>query len=314
MTLRVAVQMDPLDKINPAVDSTVAIALEAQKRGHTLWHYSPDELRFDQGVLKARAHGFAIKDSQPRDCSLGQSEDLTLSEVDVVWIRQDPPFDMAYFTNAYLLEHLPSSTLVVNNPEGIRNSPEKLLPLRFPELIPPTLITNDRDEIAGFLKSHKDIVVKPIYEFGGRSIFRLSEGDSNFDSIVEFLGRVHRLPIIAQPFLVQVYEGDKRILLVDGKAVGGFNRIPKKGDFRSNMIIGGTPVAASLNARDIEICEALGPVLKELGLLFVGIDVIGDYLTEINVTSPTGINVLNKFNSICVESLVWDAIEEKVTQ
>ena len=313
MTLSVAFQMDPMDQIHPETDSSLALALEAQRRGHQNWYYMPKDLAFDLAFVKATARSLTVKDSAERHCVLGKPEMINLADMDVVWIRQNPPFDMAYYTNTCLLELQLNSTKVINNPAAIRNCPEKLLPLRFPQLIPPTMITDNYQDLEVFWYTHKAIILKPLYDFGGNNVFLIREDSQNFNSVISILQQTYRLPFITQRFIPDVLtKGDKRIIIVDGKPVGAFARMPKAHEFRSNMLVGGTPVASTLSKRDLEICETIGPTLKEQGLLFVGIDVIGDYLTEINVTSPTGINALNKLDDTCIEAKLWDAIEEKI--
>ncbi len=315
MRLSVAFQMDSMDRVYPETDSSLALALEAQKRGCQNWYYTPKDLVFDNGELRVEARTFIIEDSPRRKCTFAEPQTVSLSEMDILWVRQNPPFNMAYYTNTYLLEHLGNSPFVINNPRAVRNCPEKLMPLGFPKLIPQTIIAENVQEIEDFWRIHKNIILKPIYDYGGNNVFLVREDSLNFNSVVNILEQTYQLPVIAQEFIPAVMsKGDKRILLVDGEPVGCFARMPKPNEVRSNMLVGGTPVASILNKRDLEICMAIGPTLKEQGLLFAGIDVIGDYLTEINVTSPTGINVLNKLDGICVESDIWNAVEKQRTQ
>ncbi len=312
MSLRVAFQMDPLEKLSLAADSTLALAIEAQKRGHQLWHYIPQDLFIEDTTVKAVAAELQVAEEPDVSAQSGEREVLSLADMDLVLIRQDPPLDMAYLSTTYLLELLPNSTLVLNDPAGIRNAPEKLLPLQFQDLIPPTLIAKNKDQIQRFLETHKDIVLKPLYEFGGRAVVRLQEGDANIRALIDFFDNLYDTPIIAQKFIPEVFQGDKRLILVDGELVGGFTRVPQAGDIRSNMAVGGKPQQCEITERDHYACSALRPVLKQLGLFFVGVDMVGEYLTEVNVTSPTGIRALNQLEGTCAESTIWDAIEAKI--
>ncbi|WP_142849062.1 glutathione synthase [Telmatospirillum sp. J64-1] len=313
MSLAVAIQMDPIESIDINADSTFALALEAQKRGHGLFHYLPQSLSFRNGRVMARARALSVRREKGNHATLGAPEMLDLATMDVVLMRQDPPFDMAYITATHLLEHVHPQTLVVNDPVQVRNAPEKLLVTHFPTLMPPTLITSDRQEILDFRAEHKDIIVKPLFGNGGAGVFHIKPEDDNLNSLLELFTQLYREPIIVQRYLPEVRQGDKRIILVDGKVAGAVNRVPAQGESRSNMHVGGRPEKTALTPREEEICEAIGPTLSERGLLFVGIDVIGDYLTEINVTSPTGIQEIDRFNGSNIAGLVWDAIEEKVT-
>ncbi len=311
MPLSVAFQMDPIASVDIDADSTFVLALEAQKRGHTLFHYHPRDLSFREGKLFALVQPLTVRRQHGDHFTLGEAHIIDLSEMDVVLMRQDPPFDMAYITASHLLDHIHPKTLVVNDPTSVRNAPEKLFVTHFPELMPPTLITHNRQEIEAFRQEHKDIIVKPLYGNGGAGVFHLTPEDENLSSLLEMFEAASREPLIIQRYLPDVRQGDKRIILVDGEAVGAINRIPAAGEARANMHVGGKAVKDQLTARDREICETIGPVLKEQGLIFVGIDVIGSYLTEINVTSPTGLQEIGRFDDVSLESLIWDAIEQK---
>jgi glutathione synthase len=311
MALAVAIQMDPIESINIDADSTFALALEAQARGHALYHYLPRELAFDRGAVRATARPLKVRREKGNHFAFGAAERLDLAKVDVVLMRQDPPFDMAYITATHVLEHIMDETLVVNDPVSVRNAPEKLVVTHFPELMPPTLITSDTDEIKAFRREYADIIVKPLYGNGGAGVFHIKPDDENLNSLLELFSQRSREPVIVQRYVPEVRQGDKRIILVDGVAAGAVNRVPAAGEARSNMHVGGKPVKSTLTAREREICEAIGPALREQGLVFVGIDVIGDYLTEINVTSPTGIQEINRFDGSKIESAIWDAIEAR---
>ena len=314
MSLAVAFQMDPLDRINIDADSTFMLALEAQARGHGLFHYLPSDLAFRDGRLYAKARPLEVRRERGNHCTLGAAETLDLSGVDVVLMRQDPPFDMAYITATHLLEHIHPSTLVVNDPVHVRNAPEKLFVTHFDGLLPPTLITSDRAEINAFRDEHKDIIIKPLFGNGGADVFHITPDDENMSALLEMFTQKYREPIIVQRYLPEVRAGDKRIILVDGEPAGGVARIPAEGDARANFHAGGAARKTTLTPREREICEAIGPALEERGLIFVGIDVIGDYLTEINVTSPTGIQEINRLDGIHIERLLWDAIEARFAQ
>ncbi len=312
MSLSVAVQMDHIARINIRGDSTFALMLEAQRRGHRLAHYTPDRLSLNDGRVEARLETVLVRDVPGDHFTLGETERTDLSSFDVVLLRQDPPFDMGYITTTHLLERIHPKTLVVNDPAEVRNAPEKIFVTEYPQLMPPTLISRDAEEIRDFRRQHGDIIVKPLYGNGGAGVFRLSEGDQNLASLLEIFAAAYRgEPYVVQRYLPAVRAGDKRIILVDGVAVGAINRVPADGESRSNMHVGGRPEPIELTRRDREICEAIGPELKRRGFLFVGIDVIGDYLTEINVTSPTGIREVKRFGGADIASLVWDAIEAK---
>jgi glutathione synthase len=312
MSLAVAIQMDPIETINIDADSTFALALEAQRRGHTLHHYLPRQLTLTDGRLTARARPLEVRRERGRHFTLGAPETLALAQMDVILMRQDPPFDMAYITATHLLEHVRDEVLVINDPVSVRNAPEKLFATHFPGLMPPTLITSDRDAIMEFRREHGEIILKPLFGNGGAGVFRLGPADENLNALLELFTQIYREPIIVQRYLPEIRQGDKRIILVDGEAVGGVLRVPPAGEARANLHVGGTAVKTVLTAREHEICAAIGPTLKEQGLVFVGIDVIGDYLTEINVTSPTGIQEINRLDGVALETKVWDAIDDRL--
>ncbi|WP_335947547.1 glutathione synthase [Salipiger bermudensis] len=309
--MKIAFQMDPIGPIDINADSTFRLAEEAQARGHELYYYLPDHLSFQEGRIMARARTLKVKRVQGDHAELGPLQLIDLSEVDVVWLRQDPPFDMHYITTTHLLERLVADTLVVNDPFWVRNSPEKLLVLNFPELTPPTTVARDLETIREFKAKHGDIILKPLYGNGGAGVFRLDENDRNLSSLYELFTGFSREPLIVQKYLPAVTKGDKRVILVDGEPVGAINRVPAANEVRSNMHVGGRPEKVELTERDREICAAIGPVLREKGQVFVGIDVIGDWLTEINVTSPTGIQELERFDGVNVAGKIWQAIEAK---
>lgn len=311
MALTVAIQMDPIDAIDINGDTTFRLAEEAQARGHSLFYYTPDALVFDEGRLLATGSDLTVRRVEGDHFSIGKQRVVDLSDMDVVWLRQDPPFDMSYITTTHLLERIHPETLVVNDPKWVRNYPEKLLVLDFPDLTPPTMIARDLASLKAFKARHKDIIVKPLYGNGGAGVFRLDAADRNLNSLWELFASVSREPLIAQKFLPAVEKGDKRVLLVDGQPVGAINRVPAKGETRSNMHVGGRPEKVELDERDREICTAIGPLLKEKGQILVGIDVIGGWLTEINVTSPTGIQELERFDGVNTAALVWEAIEAR---
>jgi glutathione synthase len=311
MPLTVAIQMDPIEKIDIGGDSTFALTLEAQARGHTLLYYGPRALTFRDGKVTAKAQPLSVRNTKGDHFTVGTVETLDLSKVDVVLMRQDPPFDMSYITATHVLERIHPKTLVVNDPAHVRNAPEKLFVTEFKELMPPTLITSDLAEIRDFRAEHKDIILKPLYGNGGAGVFRVKPDDENLGSLLEMFTLFYREPIIVQRYLPEVRKGDKRIILVDGKFAGAINRVPAEGEARSNMHVGGRPEKAELTAREKHICETIGPELRRRGLIFTGIDVIGDYLTEINVTSPTGIWEVKRFGGPDVAALVWDAIEAR---
>jgi len=314
MTLNVAVQMDSISGISIAGDSTFALMLEAERRGHTLYHYTPDRLAMRDGRVEARVEPVQVRDVKGDHFSLGAPEIADLAGMDVVLLRQDPPFDMAYITTTHLLERIHPATLVVNDPAEVRNAPEKLFVTMFPELMPPTLITRDAEAIRSFRKEHGDIIIKPLYGNGGAGVFRISEGDQNLAALLEIFATAFREPHVIQRYLPAVRKGDKRIILIDGEAVGAINRVPAEGESRSNMHVGGRPEATSLTDRERFICATISPELKRRGFVFVGIDVIGDYLTEINVTSPTGIREVSRFGGADIAALFWDAVQAKVAR
>ena len=310
--LKVAVQMDHVATINPLGDSTFALMLEAQARGHVVLHYTPDTLALSGNTVSALAAPIEVFDKPKGEhFRLGEAKRVDLSTQDVIHMRQDPPFDMNYITLTHLLERLHPRTLVVNPPAAVRNAPEKILVTEFPQLMPPTLVTRDRQMIHAFRKEHGNIIVKPLYGNGGAGVFFLQEGDHNLASLLELFESNYREPFMIQRYLPDVRKGDKRIIIVDGEPVAGLNRIPAEGEARSNMHVGGRPEFIELTARDREICETIAPALKERGMIFVGIDVIGDYLTEINVTSPTGIREIKRFDGPDIAVLIWDAIEKR---
>ena len=311
MALKVAVQMDHISTVNIAGDTTFALSLEAQKRGHELYHYTPDRLSMRDGVVSARLEKMEVRDIKGDHYTLGEPVRRDLSEMDVVLLRQDPPFDMNYITTTHLLERIHPKTLVVNDPAWVRNSPEKIFVTEFPDLMPETLITKDPQEVMDFRREFGDIILKPLYGNGGAGVFHLADGDRNLTSLLEMFGQLFKEPFIAQRYLKDVRAGDKRIILIDGQPVGAINRVPSETDARSNMHVGGRAEQSKLTPREREICERIGPSLKERGFILVGIDVIGDYMTEINVTSPTGIREIQRFDGTNIAALFWDAVEAK---
>ena len=313
MTVKVAFQMDPMESIDIAGDSSFALALEAQERGYKLFHYEPKDLSLSQLKPVAKLRSMTVQNITGNHFSPGERRVADLkTDIDVILMRQDPPFDMSYITATHILEHVHPHTLVINNPTNVRNTPEKLFVTHFENVMPPTLITSDEEEIFGFRKEFKDIIVKPLFGNGGAGVFHIKPDDENLSSLIELHKTFYREPLMIQEYVPAVRQGDKRIILIDGKPVGAVNRVPAKGEARSNMHVGGKPMKCELTGRDREICEIIGPSLKEKGLLFVGIDVIGNYLTEINVTSPTGIQELSRFEDTNIASLIWDAIEKKL--
>jgi glutathione synthase len=314
MPLTVAIQMDPIERIDIAGDSTFALALEAQARGHSLLYYGPRDLTFLNGDVTARASALTVRAKKGDHFTLGAPSVRDLANVDVVLMRQDPPFDMAYITATHILERLQPKVLVVNDPAAVRNAPEKLFVTLFKDLMPPTLITSDRQAIREFRAEHKDIIVKPLYGNGGAGVFRVKSDDENLGALLEMFTQFYREPAIVQRYVPEVRKGDKRIILVDGEFAGAINRVPAAGEARSNMHVGGRPEATALSSREKEICAALAPELKARGLIFTGIDVIGDYLTEINVTSPTGIWEVKRFGGPDIAVLLWDAIEARLAK
>ncbi len=313
MSLAVAIQMDPIENIDINGDSSFVLGLEAQARGHGLYHYGPQDMSFSQGRIIANARPIKLRREPGNHYTAGGVERIDLVTMDVVLMRQDPPFDMSYITATHLLEHIHPKTLVVNDPVSVRNAPEKLFVTHFDGIMPPTLISSNLEEIKEFRSEFKDIIIKPLYGNGGAGVFHIKPEDENLTALCEMFTQFYREPMIVQKYLPEVREGDKRIILVDGEPVGAINRVPQKGEVRSNMHVGGQAVKSSLTAREEEICKAIGPALKEQGLIFVGIDVIGDYLTEINVTSPTGLQEINRFDGVKLEAGIWDCLEEKVS-
>ncbi|MQP64157.1 glutathione synthase [Niveispirillum sp. SYP-B3756] len=311
MTLKVAIQMDPIQSINIDTDSTFMMALEAQRRGHALWHYHPRDLALRGNKLFARVAPVQVRRQKGDHFTLGASEIIELSTMDLVLMRQDPPFDMAYITATHLLEHIHPKTLVVNDPAAVRNAPEKLFVTHFPDLMPPTVITSSKEEVLAARAEWKDIIVKPLFGNGGAGVFHLKPEDENLGALLETFTQLYREPVIVQKYLPEIRQGDKRIILIDGKPAGAVSRIPQEGEARANFHAGGSAGKTELTKREQEICEAIGPTLRAQGLIFVGIDVIGDYLTEINVTSPTGIQEINHLNGSALESVLWDAMEAR---
>ena len=309
--MKIAFQMDPIETVNINADSTFRIAEEAQARGHELFFYTPDHLAFQEGKVTARGQNFTVQRVQGQHADLSEMQEVDLADFDVIWLRQDPPFDMHYITTTHLLDLIHPDTLVVNDPFWVRNYPEKLLVLRFPDLTPPTTVARDLETIKAFKEKHSDVILKPLYGNGGAGVFRLDQNDRNLASLHEVFTGFSREPLIVQKFLPDVSNGDKRVILVDGEPIGAINRVPAKGETRSNMHVGGRPEKVGLTERDRRICAAIGPLLREKGQIFVGIDVIGDYLTEINVTSPTGIQELERFDGINAAEKIWQAIEAR---
>ncbi len=312
MSLAVAIQMDAMNAIDIAGDSTFALALEGQARGHALYHYLPSDLSLQQGSVFARARSLQVRPDANDYFELGTAQLLDLAAMDVVLMRQDPPFDMAYITATHLLEHIHPKTLVVNDPAHVRNAPEKLFVTHFENVMPPTLITRDTALVHAFRVEHSDIVVKPLFGNGGAGVFHVTPGDENLNALLEMFLGLYREPIIVQQYLPEVRQGDKRIILIDGVAAGAVSRVPAEGEARANLHVGAQAVKTELTTRENEICSAIGPALRERGLIFVGIDVIGDFLTEINVTSPTGIVEINRLDDARLDGLVWNAIEARV--
>jgi glutathione synthase len=311
MRLNVAVQMDPIERINIRGDSTFALLLEAQARAHAISYYTPDQLAMRDGKVSTTVRPLVVRDQAGDHFTLGEPRHAELSSFDVVLLRQDPPFDLAYITSTHMLERIQPKTLVINDPAHVRNAPEKVFVTEFPDLMPPTLVTRDIEAIKTFRGKHGDIVMKPLYGKGGEAVVRLARDDLNFGSLCDLFASMFREPWVTQKFLPAVKDGDKRIILVDGEFAGAVNRVPAPDDLRSNMVRGGVPKATDLTEREREICARLGPALRERGLLFVGIDVIDGFLTEINVTSPTGIRAIKNLGGPDVAALIWDKIEEK---
>ncbi|MFC5385845.1 glutathione synthase [Aquamicrobium segne] len=311
MSLKIAVQMDHISTVSIAGDTSFALSLEAQRRGHRLYHYTPDRLSMLDGKVFARLEDMTVRDEKGNHYDLGEEVRTDLSEMDVILLRQDPPFDMNYITTTHMLERIHPKTLVVNDPAWVRNSPEKIFVMEFAGLMPETLITRDPQEVAAFRRAHGDVIIKPLYGNGGAGIFHLRDDDQNLSSLLEMFLQMFREPFIVQRYLKDVRKGDKRIILIDGKPVGAINRVPAENESRSNMHVGGRAEKTELTAREHEICEAIGPSLRERGFILVGIDVIGDYMTEINVTSPTGIREVQRFGGADIAALFWDSVEAK---
>jgi glutathione synthase len=309
--MKIAFQMDPIGPININADTTFRLMEEAQARGHDLFYYTPDRLAYQEGRITARGWPVTVQRVQGDHYHLGDETEVDLSDFDVVWLRQDPPFDMFYITTTHLLDRIHPKTLVVNDPFWVRNSPEKLLVLNFPDLTPPTTVARDLATIRAFKERHGDVILKPLYGNGGAGVFRLTADDRNLSSLHELFTGFSREPLIVQKYLPAVSKGDKRVILVDGEAVGAINRVPAEGETRSNMHVGGRPEKVNMTPRDLEICARIGPVLREKGQVFVGIDVIGDWLTEINVTSPTGVQELERFDGVNIAAKIWENIEAK---
>lgn len=311
MTLKVAIQMDPIESINIDTDSSFMMLLEAQRRGHAVWHYHPRDLALRGNRLFAKVRPLQVRREKGNHYSMGPAEIIDLSTMDLVLMRQDPPFDMAYITATHMLEHIHPKTLVVNDPSAVRNAPEKLFVTHFPDLMPPTIITSSKDEVMAARAEWRDIIVKPLFGNGGSGVFHVKPDDENLGALLETFTQLYREPIIVQRYLPEIRKGDKRIILIDGKPAGAVSRIPQEGEARANFHAGGSAGKTELTAREQEICEAIGPTLRQQGLLFVGIDVIGDYLTEINVTSPTGIQEINRLNGSSMEVTLWDVMEAR---
>ena len=312
MSGQVAIQMDHVSTIGIDGDSSFVMGLEAQRRGYKLWHYEPQDLSYSKGRVVAAAQEMELRRELGNHFTLGEKTVIDLADIDVVLMRQDPPFDMSYISATHLLDLVHPKTLVVNNPSEVRNAPEKLFMLKYPDLLAPTMISRDAQAIRDFREEQKDIIVKPLFGNGGAGVFHIAPGDENLNSLLEMFAGINREPLMIQKYLHAVRAGDKRIILIDGVPVGGTNRVPQVGEARSNMHVGGQAEKTQLTEREHEICEAIGPNLKNRGLIFVGIDVIGGFLTEINVTSPTGLQEVNAFDDVCLESDLWDAIETRL--
>ena len=312
MSLYVALQMDPIADVSITGDSTFRLGLEAEARGHRLFQYTVDELRYDEGRVIARGRPITLRREHGDHVTFGEWAEVDLNEFDVIWLRQDPPFDMAYVTSTHLLDRVHPQTLVVNDPFWVRNCPEKLMVLDFPDLTPPTMISRNPEDFKAFRARHGEIIVKPLYGNGGAGVFHLKPGDPNLSALLETFAAINREPMIAQQYLPAVVKGDKRIILVDGEPVGAINRVPQEGEARSNMHVGGRAEKVGLTEREREICARIGPTLREKGLIFTGIDVIDGWLTEINVTSPTGIQELERFDGVNAAEAIWAAIEKRL--
>jgi glutathione synthase len=311
MAFKVAFQMDPIERVDIRGDSSFALLLEAQRRGHEIFYYTPPHLTFDRGRLQARGHTLKVEDKAGDHYRLTEDRVEDLSGFGAVMLRQDPPFDLNYITTTHLLERIHPGTLVVNDPASVRNAPEKIYVLEFQDLMPPTMVTRSRADVEAFRRDYGDIVIKPLYGNGGAAVFRLRPDDTNLGSLVELFQTVFREPFMVQQYRPEVRQGDKRIILVDGEIAGAINRVPAEHETRSNMHVGGKPTPTELTKREREICARLGPELRKRGLIFVGLDVIGDYLTEINVTSPTGIREVKRFGGNDIAAMIWDAVEAR---
>jgi glutathione synthase len=314
MSLAVAIQMDPLESINIHGDSTFVLALEAQRRGHGLYHYLPRELTYRRGRVVAPVRPFEVRREEGNHFTAGEAERVDLATMDVVLLRQDPPFNLSFISTTHLLDLISAETLVVNDPTSVRNAPEKVFVTEFHELMPPTLITYDKEEIKAFRREHGDIIIKPVYGSGGAGVFHIKKDDTNLASLLELFGSFLDEPLMVQRYLPEIRKGDKRIILIDGRPAGAVNRVPATDETRANLHVGGQAEKSPLTKRDREICEAVGPALQAKGLVFVGIDVIGDWLIEINVTSPTGLQEINRFDGVTLEREIWDVIEGKMTE
>jgi glutathione synthase len=314
VSLRVAFQMDPIESVNFDTDSSLMMALEAVARGHSLWHYHPRDMALRGHRLHARARKLTVRAVRGDHYTLGPVEDLDLSTLDVIMMRQDPPFDMAYITATHMLDHIHPKVLVVNDPTEVRNAPEKLFVTHFPDLMPPTVITASRDEVLAARREWQDIIIKPLYGNGGSGVFHIRPDDENLGALLETFTQLYREPIIVQKYLPEIRQGDKRIILIDGEPAGAVSRLPQAGEARANFHAGGTAAGTRLTPREQQICATIGPVLRQKGLIFVGIDVIGDYMTEINVTSPTGIQEINRLDGSCLQATLWDAVERRFVE
>lgn len=310
----VVIQMDPIETIKIITDTSFALGLEAQKRGYQLFYYQPAQLSYEEGTLLANGYFIEFIDNESCHYKLLKAARLDLAQASYVLIRQDPPFDMAYITTTHLLELLPKTTLVLNNPVGVRNAPEKLLVTHFKDLIPPTLFTRDTYLIQDFIDRHHDVVIKPLYDFGGRGIFKLSRNDTNLGSLIELYQHLYKEPFVIQRYIPEIIEGDKRIIIIGGEPVGIFKRIPPQGQARSNVRIGGTAQPCEFSINDRHICETIKPMLLKMGIHLAGIDVIGNYLTEVNVTSPTGMRLMNRMYDLDLAVNFWEGAEQLYTQ
>ncbi len=311
MSLKVALQMDPIEDIDIGSDSSFLLGIEAQKRGYELFHYLALDLSLENGVPVTNARPMALRVEKGNHFTLGAAKRMEVGDFDVVLLRQDPPFDMSYITNTHLLEFVPKTTLITNDPKEVRNAPEKIFVMEFPDLMPPTLITRDSAAIERFRAEHKDIILKPLFGNGGAQVFHVTPDSDNLNALVEMFSDMYREQIMVQKYMPAVREGDKRIILIDGEPAGAILRVPEDGESRANLHAGASAVKTELTAREIEICERIGPELRKRGLVFVGIDVIGDYMTEINVTSPTGLPQINALDGVCLEAQIWDAFERR---